>query len=438
MGEVAIGGSGRWDNNVSKIEIKARTDKGSRPGARQAVFYALKPGKLKAERIRLNVPPALTDAAAKKWAESVKRALERGEPVPQLREGRKAIAAAKAEREQQETAAAREAVTVAEWVEQYLADCAARRVRRTTIRLRRGHLQQYLVPWAGGRRVADFCELDWQRLRRELGKLASSTANFIVDLVAEVLRAAERVGLRGPVEKPARIRREAEVDVGAEDEGEIEAYSVAEYERLVAVAGGMGDQELAVVLLGGDAGLRRGEIAGLRADDVDGDGTLLVRRTIVWIDGERVVHIPKSGESRRVPASARLLAVLQRLGEAPEAADGWLVRREGQPVRGEQVLGITYRVQRRARMPEKGPHKLRHTYATHMLEAGASLKEVQELLGHSDIKQTERYLHASRRSKRAAVEQLARHRAAAAAAADTAVAQGAVGVVSGVAGQRNR
>lgn len=409
--------SGRWDNDVSKMTIKERRD--GRAGARQAVFYALRPGKLKPERIRINVPPGLTDAAAARWAENVKRAIERGEPVPQLRSGRKAIAEAKAARERQEEEAAQGAITVAEWAERYLADCAVRRVRRTTIKTKRTYLK-HLLAVAGSRRVADFCELDWQRLRRALVHLEVSSANVIQKAVATVLRAAHKAGLRGPVETPAKIRREAELADGEEENERPEHYTVEEYERLVAAARQLGDDCLAAVLLGGDAGLRCGEIAGIKVSDLEPGGTIHIRRTIVVIDGKRIVHLPKSGKGRRVPASDRLLDVLARL--CAESPDGWVMRARGsggpaQPKSIAHMVGLTCEA---AGFAPTGPHKLRHTYATHQIDAGTSLKRVQLLLGHASITMTERYVHGSGdAADRGAVDRLAQYRSAQAGTAGT-------------------
>ena len=292
------------------IKIHERTD--GKTVRWQAHLYALRPGAVRPERFRLNVPRHITSkAAATRWAEAVRREIEAGRDVPQLRKGRPAKA--------EPTAAAPEpdTPTVATWVEEYLANCAARRVRRTTIALRRMQLR-YLVEVCGDRLVSEVGPADIQRLQRRLAHLASSTARSYLQGTISVLRAAERAGLRGRTPEPERIHRDAE-DV----EPEIERFTPAETRAIIAAAERLSDEHLAVVLLGLDAGLRAGEMAGLKGECLDPSGSITVARTIVRIDGQRVEHRPKSGKVRRVPATPRLAAVLRRCVEA--SRDGWIL-----------------------------------------------------------------------------------------------------------------
>jgi integrase/recombinase XerC len=124
------------------------------------------------------------------------------------------------------------------------------------------------------------------------------------------------------------------------------------------------------VLLG--TGLRYGELARLRAEHVHGAG----------------IHVPKAKarRGRSVPASARVVAAARRLcvlGGVPDDEAGQLDHR--------------LRVATKAAGVERySAHELRHTYATVSLRSGASLRDVQEWMGHASIRTTERYLHALR------------------------------------------
>jgi site-specific recombinase XerD len=65
-------------------------------------------------------------------------------------------------------------------------------------------------------------------------------------------------------------------------------------------------------------------------------------------------------------------------------------------------------VLQRAGLGEEGisAHRLRHTFATHLIRSGVDVRTVQELLGHADLQTTARYLHSDTRTKQAAVGRL--------------------------------
>ncbi len=135
------------------------------------------------------------------------------------------------------------------------------------------------------------------------------------------------------------------------------------------------------------SGIRVGELCALAVGDVDlGRG-----RAVVW---------GKGGKQRSVPLSeAAVDALRQWLGPAREAwrtdgsdSDALFLNQRGRPLSSRDVRRI---LDRRAASPTH-PHALRHTFATHLLDGGADLRAVQELLGHADLSTTQRYTHVSR------------------------------------------
>lgn len=158
-----------------------------------------------------------------------------------------------------------------------------------------------------------------------------------------------------------------------------------------------------MILLGLRAGLRQGEILALRWSDVDLErGTIRVSRRI-W-NGN--VDTPKGGRSRDVPISGELAAALSALASR---AGGGLVfpSPEGERhLRKNECKWPLWRACRRAGLRRVGWHVLRHTFASHLVMRGVSLKAVQELLGHRDIKQTMRYAHLAPEVTRDAVSLL--------------------------------
>jgi site-specific recombinase XerD len=135
------------------------------------------------------------------------------------------------------------------------------------------------------------------------------------------------------------------------------------------------------------SGLRVSELCGLDVDDVD----LPAKHVTVW---------GKGGKQRRVPASVASVEALcayvrdaRALLMRPETPAGALfVNLRGGRLGPRDVRRI---LDRRAPTPTH-PHALRHTYATHLLDGGADLRVVQELLGHASLKTTEIYTHVSR------------------------------------------
>ena len=152
-------------------------------------------------------------------------------------------------------------------------------------------------------------------------------------------------------------------------------------------------RDRAIVELLYGAGLRVGELVGLDVRDVD------LRRGDVRVLG-------KGGKERVVPLP----------GEAREALGSWLDERRRPGVLGEPLfvsqrprpdgswrrLGardVRRILERRARagglFDRVHPHKLRHSYATHLLDMGADLREIQELLGHASLSTTQKYTDVS-------------------------------------------
>ena len=148
-------------------------------------------------------------------------------------------------------------------------------------------------------------------------------------------------------------------------------------------------------------GLRRGELINLRWGDVDlVHGSVHVRNREGWTT--------KSGRERVVPLVGDALAIARRLhGERTEEDDEARVLTGvgGDPV-NEDYLSKRFAFYRDlARLPKQiSFHSLRHTYASRLVQRGASVYKVQALLGHADVKTTQQYAHVTASSLRSDVE----------------------------------
>jgi integrase/recombinase XerC len=135
------------------------------------------------------------------------------------------------------------------------------------------------------------------------------------------------------------------------------------------------------------SGLRVAELCGLRPPDVD-----LGRRQVrVWGKGSKQRQLPMSDSSVEA-VKAWVGAGRQEMVRNDTPADALFLNRLGHRLTPRDVRRI---LDRRAASPTH-PHALRHTFATHLLDGGADLRAVQELLGHSDLATTQLYTHVSK------------------------------------------
>lgn len=135
-------------------------------------------------------------------------------------------------------------------------------------------------------------------------------------------------------------------------------------------------------------GIRVGELCGLDVDDIDADRRLL--RVLGKGDKQRTVPF---GEPAAAALQAWLTEGRRRLARTTSGPALLLGTRGGRlnPRQARTVVHQTMAAVPGA--PDIGPHGLRHSAATHLLEGGADLRVVQELLGHSSLATTQLYTH---------------------------------------------
>ena len=280
-----------------------------------------------------------------------------------------------------------------------------RKLKESTVSRYRYVVRQYIQPQLGAaplyalteQRVADF-----YRKLQEQGLSAKSTRDVGVLLRAILRMAAKRgcfcTGLNA--ELPAYRKRH--VEIFTEPEILRLAHHIVNEPDLT----GLG------VLLTLNSGLRLGELCALRWSDIDlHAGFVRVEREVqrLYEKGHTrlVVQPPKSESSRRrIPLPADMLSLLATY-KPKHTGDTCLLT--GTSILPEpRTMQNRYKsLLKRAGVPYRNFHALRHTYATRCIEQYVDVKSVSEMLGHSDVRITlQTYVHVSLRHKQQAVQSI--------------------------------
>jgi site-specific recombinase XerD len=161
-----------------------------------------------------------------------------------------------------------------------------------------------------------------------------------------------------------------------------------EVTRLIDASSSLFERTLLMVLYG--TGMRRSEVAGLKISDIDSQRMIL-----------HVVN-GKGGKDRDLPLSPALLETLRTywrwLKPRTYLFPSRMHRDHEQPITDKIVWRACTQAAKRAGIRKKvTPHLVRHSWATHLLEAGTDLRTIQLLLGHEDLETTAKYLHLSQR-----------------------------------------
>ena len=275
-------------------------------------------------------------------------------------------------------------------VESFLALASARLAPRTVDAYRRDLAD--LSAWLGGSpsdattdRLAEYVAT-----MRADGK-AATTISRRVAAVRSFYRHEVLLGTR--TDNPA-----AELELPRRRRTLPRTLSPGEAERLIEAAAGttprsLRDRALVELLYG--AGLRVSEAVGLERSAVDLEGRLV--RCIGKGSKERVVPIGREA----VESLRRYLARGRPFLDSRHRPELFL-NAKGGPLTRAGAFFILRRLAGAAGLePERvHPHLLRHSFATHLLEGGADLRSVQEMLGHADLATTELYTHVSDRRRR--------------------------------------
>jgi integrase len=242
-------------------------------------------------------------------------------------------------------------------------------------------LKTHLVPELGSRKLDAIKNEDVQRLKNRLRDKAPKTVNNVLTTLSVLLKRAVEWEVIDTMPCAIKmlpvVRRESSF------------HDFDAYERLVDAARVKGWRTHLIVLLGGDAGLRAGEMVALHWSDVDFTRRRLCVRHSDWRGS---LTAPKNGRVRYVPLTERLLTVLReyRHLRGPRV----LCKDDGAPLSRQSAWTRVRRAVKLAGVPT-GVHILRHTFCSHLAMQGAPSIAIKGLAGHQEMSVTQRYMHLS-------------------------------------------
>jgi integrase/recombinase XerC len=138
-------------------------------------------------------------------------------------------------------------------------------------------------------------------------------------------------------------------------------------------------------------GIRNSELIGINLDDIRVSSEAILIRG----KGKKERYVP-FGESVKIALAAYLPARQQMLAERRKSTPALLINQRGGRLTTRSVGRIVKKIaMAKGLSPDVHPHTLRHAFGTHMLEEGADLRSIQEMLGHERLSTTQRYTQLS-------------------------------------------
>lgn len=316
--------------------------------------------------------PAANKGGAQAYEALLRQRLARGEPLV--------------------SAAAQPVLQFAEFAERWVDDYVVSNNKPSELRAKRVMLRTHLLPELGRLRLDQITPQKIEAFKAK--KLAEGLARkYVNNLLAALGRCLTIAEEWGELERRPRIR------LLRLSPAPFRFLTVEQSNRLLASI--RDPFWCRLVLTAVRSGLRKGELRALDWSRVDLSGRVLtVDRN--YVNG--VFGGPKNDRTRRVPISDDLACAL-----GPVARESGLVFRwadETRPIGEKRMAVALKRLCVRAGVPIVGWHDLRHSFASQLVARGASMRAVQELLGHSDIRVTQRYAHLNEQHLAEAVARL--------------------------------
>ena len=303
--------------------------------------------------------------------------------------------------------------TIGQWMDVWFEHYAKVKVRPSSHQTYRGYIDNHIKPNIGKIPLEKLTSLELQKFYKKLlekGRvdrlesrnqakgLSPKTVWNIHQIISSAMKLAQEQKLiaSNPAEGCALPR------MGHQ---EMKTLPVEQLHSFLREAKDSGVFELYYLELA--TGLRRGELLGLKWEDIDLErGDLRVRRQIARINGE-VVEAPLKTKNayRTLPLAEDTVSILLEQKKKVAGSPWVFPSSTGGPISPDSVLHMLHRVLKRAGLPRIRFHDLRHTFATLALQNGVDVKTVSGMLGHFSAGFTlDTYAHVTTASQRQAAK----------------------------------
>lgn len=276
--------------------------------------------------------------------------------------------------------------TVGQWMDVWFENCAKLKVRPSSHQTYKGYIENHIKPNIGSIPLNQLTSLDLQKLYKKLlsnGRverkeskeqpkgLSAKTVRNINQVISSAMEFAKS-------QKLIRNNPTDGCSLPKVEHREMQTLSAEQLSAFFAEA-----KETGVYYIALATGLRRGELLGLKWQDIDFEnGILHIHRQVSRIDGEVVEAPLKTKNSyRNVAIGADAVEILKAQKEKMQS-DYVFPSPTGGPISPDSVLHMLHRVLNRAGLPKVRFHDLRHTFATLALQNGVDVKTVSGMLGH--------------------------------------------------------
>jgi integrase len=285
-------------------------------------------------------------------------------------------------------------LVLADYLDRWLEDSVKDSVKQRTFENYAYVVRLHLAPTLGHLKIKALSPANVQGLYRS--KLNSGLSRRTVQLIHTTLHKALKQAVRWGL-----LPRNVTEAVTSPRPNKKEIHPLTPKEARTLLEAAKGERFEALYVLAVTAGLRRGELLGLRWTDVDLErGYVQVRQQLIRTRGGLTFTSPKGGKSRSVRLTTTAVKALQshrerQLEEKLRLAGLWnesglvFTTGIGTPMDGDNLVKRSFKpLMSRTLLPQIRFHDLRHTFATLLLSRGTHPKVVQEMLGHADISQT--------------------------------------------------